>query len=876
MFFADVLDILGPNGRQHFFEAIEKGEVNIARVNLDMVGDGEAGKSSLGDSLMDELFIEGRESTKGASVIYMVRTAIGSINDWKKDNDRCRSLGCLLAGGSVVAHDTVNTPAESKANLLQTQSLPDNKRGKGDTCTPSVTVEDVESSFSTPIGESSQVSDAEGGKENISMPTATVKDLKSRSTRQGSNQVSSADLGAEDGKQGTSTSFVEGEDVKSSSSVLLKEESSQVYGTDKQVLNFQKAFQTAKDLTEEQAKEIKSLRKDPEKLQKQKNLVYISVCDRGGQQHFLPIHTALIANCSEFIPKVYLLVFDLTKRLGDVATATYRAKRGGERIAITPCRQMKNKEIVGHWATAVDLAHPESEMQPGKFQHVQRKFKPYLGHPEVRRGPPMFIIGTHYDEIVKKGDEGKEFVRKQEEAVSDILSRCKYTERVVSVKGKKDMIFKVDNTRSGTGSPDPMVNSLKKQIIEMAMAYREAMKATPLPYVVLELGLLNVSQPEGPDSACDSDRKILYMKDIVHLAKQYCNIEDEDRLKTALKYLSSVGAIFYFYKVTSLIDKVFPDPQWLFDVMSTFVTILGKDDVAHDYGYDLRQLKGTGRLSRQLAIHLLERRQELGVKPRHYNTIFCLLHLVDIFCPAISHQSSEKLAVDDVEDFYVPCMLDNRYNKQSEWELSSVSDTVSGSSDSACQIPSLVFKPDNVDSFPESLFFRLSSRTAYEFPEFPELKRNRIQVCFDDSCLKLELLYHSSGRYVIATVYPGDKEEPPSPEVVNKQCTHVRRFLCWQLNDAKKNGVNGFQYKVYFQHGKKQGTNDVDEESLYHLPDCDEMPKTIINPITTDRLYEKDILSLCIKYWYSSEHPERGKHCIATLGCLDYLFVGSL
>ena len=850
MFFADVLDILGPKGRQHFFEAIEKGEVDIARVNLDMVGDGEAGKSSLGDSLMDEPFIEGRESTNGASVIYMVRTAIGSTTHWKKDSNRCRSLGYLLAGGSAVAHDTVNSPAESKANLLQTQSLPDNKRGKGDTCTPSVTVEDVESSFSTPIGESSQVSDAEGGKENISMPTATVKDLESRSTGEGSNQVSGADSGAEDGKQGISTSFVKGEDVKSSSSVLLKEES------DKQVLNFQKAFQTAKDLTEEQAKEIKSLCNNPEKLQKQKNLVYISVCDRGGQQHFLPIHTALIANCSEFIPKAYLLVFDLTKRLGDVATATYRAKRRGERIAITSCRQMKNKEIVGHWATAVDLAHPESEMQPGKFQDVQRRFKPYLGHPEVRRGPPMFIIGTHYDEIIKKGDEGKEFVRKQEEAVSDILSRYKYTERVVSVKGKKDLIFKVDNTRSGTGSPDPMVNSLKKQIVEMAMAYREAMKATPLPYVVLELGLLNVSQPEGPDSACDSDCKILYMKDIVHLAKQYCNIEDEDRVKTALKYLSSVGAIFYFYKVTSLIDKVFPDPQWLFDVMSTFVTILGKDDVAHDYGYALRQLKETGLLSRQLAMHLLERRQELGVKPRHYNTIFCLLHLVDIFCPAISHQSSEKLAVDDVEDFYVPCMLDDRYNKPSEWELSSVADTVSGSSDSA--IPSLVFKSDNVDSFPEPLFFRLSSRTACEFPESPELKRNRIQVFFDCR-LNLELLYHSSGRYVIATVYPGNKEKPPITEDVNKQCMHVRRFLCWQLNDAKKNGVNGFQYKVYIQHGKEPGTNYVDEQSLYELPDCDETPKAIINPVTNGRLYKEDIS----KYqywtiWYSSECPEKG------------------
>ena len=44
-----MLDSLGAEGRQHFLEAIEKGTMKIDRVNLDMLGDGEAGKSSLGD-----------------------------------------------------------------------------------------------------------------------------------------------------------------------------------------------------------------------------------------------------------------------------------------------------------------------------------------------------------------------------------------------------------------------------------------------------------------------------------------------------------------------------------------------------------------------------------------------------------------------------------------------------------------------------------------------------------------------------------------------------------------------------------------------------------------------------------------------------------
>ena len=776
--------------------------MKIARVNLDVLGDGEAGKSSLGDSLMDEPFIEKRESTEGANVIYMIQTATGYSTNWKKDKNRSRSLGQLLARGSVLAQDTVNT--QQKAS----ESIDDLSRAES-------------------------LSDAKSGKQDISTASSTFEELLSRSSKS------------------------------------VKEESSRDPSEDKQVVVFgEKEFQKAKELTEERAKAIKSLQDDPGGLQKQNDFLHISVCDRGGQEHYLPIHTALIANCSEFIPKAYLLVFDLTKRLGDLASATFRAQRGAKQIIYTRLRQMKNEEIIGHWASAVDLAHPESEMQPCKSEHTQRKVRPYLGQDRVRRGPAMFLIGTHYDEIVKRGEEGQELVKEQEVALQKILSKHNYIERVIVFDDEKnELIFKVDNTRSGTSNPDPMVNTLRKLIFDMAVAYRDQMKATPLPYVVLELGLLNLSQPEGPDSVCDSDQKITDIKDIVQLAERYCDIQGQSRCQTALRYLSSVGVIFYFFKAFDLRDKVFTDPQWLFDVMSTFVTILGGDKVSPPYLHDLKQLKEEGRMSRHLAEHLLKRREELGVKAKHYNTIFRLLQLVDVFCPARFHQSSGKLAVDDAKDFYVPCMLEINYAEPTAWELSGVADAVSATT--ICHPPSLIIKPENVDSFPEPLFFRLSSRTAYQFPDFPQLKRNRIQVDIDDSGLELELLYHPSSQYVIATIFPSDKEEPPTPEVVNKQCTRVRRFLCWQLNDAKRNGMDGFQYRLHFQVGKRPGTTDVDEDMLYLLRECNEMPKNIVHPKTRERLKKENCLA--VKPWYISEAPECGKH-LMTVCCAVWMF----
>jgi hypothetical protein len=378
-----------------------------------------------------------------------------------------------------------------------------------------------------------------------------------------------------------------------------------------------------------------------------------------------------------------------------------------------------------------------------------------------------------------------------------------------------------------------VVNTLKKLIFDMAMAYRDDASPTPLPYVVLELGLLNVSFPDGPSSACDSKRKIVAISDIFRLAQQYCDIEEESQCKTALRYLSSVGAIFYFFKAALLRDKIFTDPQWLFDVMSTFVTIYNKDNISVQLRHDLKELKEEGRLSRRLAEHLLQTRPQLGVKPESYNTIFTLLQLVDIFCPALSHPIS---SIEDTTVFYVPCMLEVDYEKKTAWELSDMAN--------AHHPPSLIFKADNVDAFPESLFFRLSSRTAYQFPQSPQLKRNRILVHCDFCDMELELLYHPSCKYVIATTFPLCADDPPSTEIINKQCVYVRRFLCWHLDDAKRNGMDGFQYKMYFQDKKKSCTMDVDDKSLFLLPNCNQMPTIITNPKTKKRLGKTRCLTI--------------------------------
>ena len=83
--------------------------------------------------------------------------------------------------------------------------------------------------------------------------------------------------------------------------------------------------------------------------------------------------------------------------------------------------------------------------------------------------------------------------------------------------------------------------------------------------------------------------------------------------------------------------------------------------------------------------------------------------------------------------------------------------------------------------------------------------------------------------------------------------------------------MDGFQYQMYFQVEKKSGTMDVNEESLCLLPDCDEMPRMIINPGTRECLSKKDCST--VKSYYSSGDPECSKHYLANYSMIRHFQV---
>ena len=109
---------LGPKQKaDHYYRlAIKKGCVKMIVFKLDLFGEGEAGKSCLGDAFLDLPFQKQRASTKGAQMKVMIRTALSDCGFWKELVGRERELRInQLVLGEIVKSNQQTDDKEGQA-----------------------------------------------------------------------------------------------------------------------------------------------------------------------------------------------------------------------------------------------------------------------------------------------------------------------------------------------------------------------------------------------------------------------------------------------------------------------------------------------------------------------------------------------------------------------------------------------------------------------------------------------------------------------------------------------------------------------------------------------------------------------------------------
>ncbi|XP_062506296.1 uncharacterized protein LOC134182871 [Corticium candelabrum] len=398
------IDRLGPTVRADYEVAVKKGKLPIMRGNIDMLGEEDAGKTTLGDAFLDQPFVEMRESTVGANVKVM-RMGGGPNTNWKelKPKEKEEIIDQVLVRGFLAS-------VESQQQIEATEE------------TKQVTKDD---NGEDAVGEIIQEAEQQpaGSTNTVALPTA---------------------------RQATS---------KDGNTTELRKPLHDLW--------------FSKELTEEQAKLAEMLCRDKAALMESEKMMLITVCDRGGQEQFLMTHAALMADNSQHSATAYMIVMDGTKSLADaIPHCLFRPEQGSDQLVMPRFGPTTRRELLAYHVNAIKMAHPVVGCGP------------FLGQGFIDQAPVTFAISTRQDETK---DMDPKFLDEQEEILQDVVQKNKFGgHMVLAEKNPNRLTFRVDNTRSGTGSPDPVLMKVKEIFVAMVRSLWSQRDAIPLPWAVLD------------------------------------------------------------------------------------------------------------------------------------------------------------------------------------------------------------------------------------------------------------------------------------------------------------------------------------------------------------------------------------------------------
>ena len=284
-----------------------------------------------------------------------------------------------------------------------------------------------------------------------------------------------------------------------------------------------------------------------------------------------------------------------------------------------------------------------------------------------------------------------------------------------------------------------------------------------------------------------------------------CGIDTKIDCKEALKYLSSHASIGFYQKVDFLKEKVLPNLQWVADLMAIFFTPVDdsgfRGDAEVDVGDDFKQLRKHGIMSWKLAKHMLSKaksrldRSMSGSQMQLAETdqddvILNLLHLFNVIAQekVESHGHSTAVGVQRNQKLYVPCMVEQEMIEQ-------VPIAYKSALCSTTAPPPLFVTPKGFSCFLSPLFYRLVVRLIPEFSSNRLPLLSRKQVIFHlEKGVDLELVYTKD--VVIFTVFAPPNNVLPEVDHLARLCVTVRETILQELTEAKKRGMDGFEFEL--------------------------------------------------------------------------------
>ena len=488
------------------------------------------------------------------------------------------------------------------------------------------------------------------------------------------------------------------------------------------------------------------LRKDDDSEREED--IYFVLWDFGGQTVYYTTHPLFLMSRA-----IYLLVFDLSRHLHHRAKSVM--KQGMFTKLQDSFRLKTNADYLDFWMSSVASLAIQDE------SHSKKTKSDLL--PEL---PPVFLVCTHADKPCDGGDP-----RELGRMVFGHLQTKPYKTHLHDV-------FIVDNTKSGHELECPEVLRLRQEIRTVAKELPHMKEAVPIKWLKFEKEM---------QAKKDEGNKWISLEETKEVAREACNVSDEEEFKTLLNFLHDQRVLIHFDDTPELSKMVVLDTQWLINVFKEVITIRPFDSKEKKFKELWFRLEKEGVLEEPLLEHVW------GPLYRKEDTCQSLIAIMEKFSLLGSWPSSDGSRG---KQYLVPSMLMSHPPEEIMELIASA------------EIPSLFLKFET-GQVPPGLFPRLVlqflqwCKQECASPEHPQLYHNFVRIYRSEevNCSVILLCHMSSIEVVVHRGNGGDevaqRSKSASSSPVNSNhdpfaCAvlrqlelmleSMRREFCWLQN----------------------------------------------------------------------------------------------
>ena len=348
--------------------------------------------------------------------------------------------------------------------------------------------------------------------------------------------------------------------------------------------------------------------------------IWPTIWDFAGQDIYRAIHPIFMSS-----DDIYLLVFDLTKRLSEKAEC--RVNVGHKELTAT-ARDGEDTNL-DHLLRWMDLIHSlKKDSQSDSLSY-----------------PPVILVGTHADCV---DDPHKQINSVVEGKCSAVFDGYTYLQHIAGC-------CPIDNTKSGKTADQEEIIELRKKILELADKMPHTKKKIPLQWHRVEK---EICQP-----VWQQEKYLLLESFQEKIVSRYCTFEDESDFDELVYFLHSRGTIVYHEHEH---DKkkgglIVLNPQWLINVLCEIIKVKPHDNELWWTRNDRKKLAKEGVLLERLINHTC-RKENVGLIKE---SLISLMDKFNLICE--SPEKAEETKKGESQ-YLVPCMLTTFYEGEEEKE----------------------------------------------------------------------------------------------------------------------------------------------------------------------------------------------------------------